>query len=336
MVGASISASSGERAGYSSASDMVGASSPASSGQRARFNQELKSQQLVTAVLLTWLEPRVRRRQAKEVIPAVLLTWWEPRVRRLRAKEVIPAELCLSYKTNFFFVITLLVFLYFQCDNGHLACSSCCPKLSNKCPYCALPIGHIRNRAMESVLRSISIPCPNAKFGCTNNVSYGLESTHVKECSFSRCSCPALDCDYTGSYINVWRHYCYGSCPASSYESFTYNVSSTVRMNISDKINIQVDHMKMLLFAVQCFRESYGVCVTVSCIAPSSPHLGKFSYHLSYTVDGNNMTNESADMKRIIKVSFQTPLENFMLIPHSSLRGEMLEMKLTIKEVNQV
>ncbi|CAA7057590.1 unnamed protein product [Microthlaspi erraticum] len=32
----------------------------------------------------------------------------------------------------------------FQCENGHLDCSSCCPKLSNKCPACALPVGHIR------------------------------------------------------------------------------------------------------------------------------------------------------------------------------------------------
>ncbi|XP_010454972.1 PREDICTED: E3 ubiquitin-protein ligase SINA-like 7 [Camelina sativa] len=226
----------------------------------------------------------------------------------------------------------------FQCDNGHLACSSCCPKLS-KCPSCALPIGRIRCRAMESVLRSISIPCPNAKLGCTKNVSYGLESTHVKECIFSRCSCPALDCDYTGSYKDICRHYyTYNSDPATVhlYEPLMYNISFNVRMNISDKIKIYVDDISDRLFAVQCFREPYGVCVTVSCIAPSAPELGKFSYHLSYTVDGDTMTYESADLKRIHKVSFQTPLEKFMLIPHSALRGEMLEMKLTIRKVNQV
>ncbi|XP_010456725.1 PREDICTED: E3 ubiquitin-protein ligase SINA-like 7 [Camelina sativa] len=228
----------------------------------------------------------------------------------------------------------------FQCDDGHLACSSCCPKLSNKCPTCAFPIGHIRCRAMESVLGSISIPCPNAKFGCTDNVSYGLESTHVKECIFSRCSCPALDCDYTGSYRNVCKHY-YSyissrSTPLHHYAFLLYKASSTVRMNISDKIKIHVDYTNELLFVVQCFRESYSVCVTVSCIAPSSAKVGKFSYQLSYTVDGDTMTYESPDMKRILKVSFQTPLEKFMLIPHSSLRGDLLETKLTIKKVIQV
>ncbi|XP_019097281.1 PREDICTED: E3 ubiquitin-protein ligase SINA-like 7 isoform X2 [Camelina sativa] len=285
MVGASSPASTGERAGYragySSASDMAGASSPASSGQRSDSSS--------TSVL--------RKRQTSSSVSPT-------HGARKRSKmemdlEVLECPIC-------FETLTIPIF---QCDNGHLACSFCCPKLSNKCPSCALPIGRIRCRAMESVLRSISIPCPNAKFGCTDNVSYGLESTHVKECIFSQCSCPALDCDYTGSYEALWEHYCYDFCPAPSYESFTYHVSSTVRMNISDKIKIKADYTKGLFFAVQCFREPNGVRVTVSCIAPSSPKVGKFSYHLSYTVDGDTMTYESPDMKRILKVSFQTPLK---------------------------
>ncbi|CAD5333337.1 unnamed protein product [Arabidopsis thaliana] len=95
----------------------------------------------------------------------------------------------------------------FQCDNGHLACSSCCPKLSNKCPACTLPVGHSRCRAMESVLASVFVSCRNAKFGCTKKVCYGKESAHEKECIFSQCSCPELDCNYTGSYKDLYEHY---------------------------------------------------------------------------------------------------------------------------------
>nr|GEY26883.1 TRAF-like protein [Tanacetum cinerariifolium] len=29
----------------------------------------------------------------------------------------------------------------FQCDNGHIACFSCCSKLKTKCPFCCTPIG---------------------------------------------------------------------------------------------------------------------------------------------------------------------------------------------------
>ncbi|KAL1206998.1 E3 ubiquitin-protein ligase SINA-like 7 [Cardamine amara subsp. amara] len=94
-----------------------------------------------------------------------------------------------------------------MCDNGHVACSCCCPKLSNKCPACASSIGQIRCRAMESVLESIFVPCRNEKLGCTQNVSYVKESTHAKECYFSPCSCPVQDCDYTGSYKDLYSHY---------------------------------------------------------------------------------------------------------------------------------
>ncbi|KAJ0239928.1 hypothetical protein HA466_0226410 [Hirschfeldia incana] len=135
----------------------------------------------------------------------------------------------------------------FQCDNGHLACSSCCPKLKNKCPSCALPVGHSRCRAMETVLKSVSPPMPKRQ---------------------------------------IWM-------------------------------------------------EPFGVYVTVSCIAPSIPEVGQFSYYLTYTVDGQSITYKSSKMKKIREVSLQTPQDNYMLIPHSFLRGETLEMRLRIKMLNE-
>jgi hypothetical protein len=52
-----------------------------------------------------------------------------------------------------------------QCENGHIACSSCCIKLSNKCPSCFWPIGYIRCRAIEKVLEVVKIPCQNSSMG---------------------------------------------------------------------------------------------------------------------------------------------------------------------------
>ncbi|XP_006285318.2 E3 ubiquitin-protein ligase SINA-like 7 [Capsella rubella] len=222
----------------------------------------------------------------------------------------------------------------FQCDNGHLACSSCCPKLSNKCPACALPIGRIRCRAMERVLESILIPCPNATFGCTKNVSYGKESTHEKECIFSPCSCPVQECNYNGIYKDLYAHYNSASHPIGYiFHIIKPDFCYSVRMKISNKILILMESMKRLLFAVQCLREPYGVYVTLSCIAPTAPEVAKFSYRIYYTVDEHTLIYRSPEVKRILEVSFQTPQENFMLIPNSLLRGEFLEMKLFIKEL---
>ncbi|KFK35022.1 hypothetical protein AALP_AA5G224000 [Arabis alpina] len=229
----------------------------------------------------------------------------------------------------------LLTIPIFQCDNGHLACSSCCPKLRNKCPACALPIGHIRCRAMETVLESVFVPCRNAKLGCTKNFSYGNELAHEKECAFSLCSCPVQDCNYAASYEHLYVHYKCNHGQICPLNLFSAGISFTAKMNISDKISMQTEYRMRLLFAVQCFREPYGVYVTVNCIAPSAPEVGEFSYHLSYTVDGHTMTYEAPKMKMVLEVSFQTPKEKFMLIPDSSLRGDVLEMKLCIRKLKK-
>uniref|UniRef100_A0A0D3B704 E3 ubiquitin-protein ligase n=1 Tax=Brassica oleracea var. oleracea TaxID=109376 RepID=A0A0D3B704_BRAOL len=208
-----------------------------------------------------------------------------------------------------------------ECDNGHLACSSCCPKLKNKCPSCALPVGHSRCRAMDTLLKSVFLPCQNAKYGCIETVAFEKEPTHEKNCTFAEyCCCPVRYCNYAGSYIDLYRHY------VSSFHlywqifnEFCIGISCGIKMNIS----------------VQCFREPFGVYVTVSCIAPSIQEVGQFSYRLVYTVDGQTMTYKSSEMKKIREVSLQTPQDNYMLIPHSLLRGESLEMRLCIKMLNK-
>ncbi|CAA7055657.1 unnamed protein product [Microthlaspi erraticum] len=95
----------------------------------------------------------------------------------------------------------------FQCENGHLACRTCCNKLRNKFPYCDLPVGRIRCRAMERVIKAVIVPCPNAKLGCTKSFSYGKEIIHGKECVFYLCSCPAKNCSYSGSYKKLYNHF---------------------------------------------------------------------------------------------------------------------------------
>ncbi|KAL0805223.1 hypothetical protein Bca101_097714 [Brassica carinata] len=165
----------------------------------------------------------------------------------------------------------------FQCDNRHMVCSSCCSKLRDIFPTCASPIGHIRCRGTETVIESVFLPCINAELGCAEKVSFLKESTHKKECSFSLCSCPVQDCNYTGSYTDLYDHY-----------------------------------------AIYTHQDSMGR----GCIVPSSPEVG------------NTMTYESPDVKKTLQVNLETPLENSMLIPHCSLSGDLLDLRLCIKKLN--
>ncbi|CAN8271944.1 unnamed protein product [Cochlearia groenlandica] len=227
----------------------------------------------------------------------------------------------------------------FQCDNGHLACSSCCPKLSNKCPTCGSYVGNNRCRPMEIVIESVFNPCKNAKFGCTETISYGKEATeaHEKECGFSQCKCPALNCEYTGSYDNIYSHFvdCYHHGHISESVSFECGGYVDVQMNVAtDKILVLCESKKRLLFVVQCFKElGRGVYVSVRCIAPSTPGEGKLGYSIDYySVDGHSLTYKSQQVKRVVEVSYdQIPLDDFLFVPNSLLNGgELLEMKIAI------
>ncbi|CAK9317994.1 unnamed protein product [Citrullus colocynthis] len=51
----------------------------------------------------------------------------------------------------------------FQCENGDVACSDCCSKNVEECPFCHKKIGDIRCRAIEAVLESLRGACQNSK-----------------------------------------------------------------------------------------------------------------------------------------------------------------------------
>ncbi|XP_023633444.1 E3 ubiquitin-protein ligase SINA-like 11 [Capsella rubella] len=218
----------------------------------------------------------------------------------------------------------------FQCDDGHLICSFCLAKVGNKCPGpgCDLSIGNKRCFPMEKVLEAVFVPCRNAEFGCTNSFSYGKVSSHEKECKYSHCSCPNLECSYNGPYNSIYSHFMCNHL----YESMTcsFRSSALVRINVNEKVLVLYENMEKLLFVVQCFKERLGVYLTLRSIAPSTPKLEKYSFWLSSSVDRHTLTYKSPEMKRFLEVSSQIPEESYMFFPNSLLCGEMLEMSLSI------
>ncbi|KAL5745107.1 hypothetical protein ACOSP7_026253 [Xanthoceras sorbifolium] len=95
----------------------------------------------------------------------------------------------------------------FQCENGHVACSSCCSKLGNKCPSSCSPIGHNRCRAIEKVLESVKVICANSKYGCKETMSYSQRDDHEKTCRHAPCLCPLSDCCFVGSSSQLYQHF---------------------------------------------------------------------------------------------------------------------------------
>ncbi|KAF8100009.1 hypothetical protein N665_0233s0011 [Sinapis alba] len=201
----------------------------------------------------------------------------------------------------------------FQCDNGHIACSSCCLKLRNKCPACTLPIGNHRCRIMERIVEAVTVPCPNAKHGCTEKFSYGKELAHEKECTFALCYCPSPNCNYAGVYKDLYSHY--DANHKDTSKRFVCGTLHNTFLCTDSKISVLQEYRDGPLVVVQCFEVAQGMSVTVNCIAPSAPRVGKFSYNLTYSMGRHTVTFGSAEMNRIQKVSFQTPEDDFMSIP---------------------
>ncbi|CAN7129897.1 unnamed protein product [Brassica rapa subsp. narinosa] len=268
-------------------------------------------------------------------LPSIFISWKSHNV--LTALCHTPLFFFFFYELPLWIYISLLLFslwlfLQSQCDNGHIACSSCCTNLRSKCPSCTLPIGVYRNRMMERVVEAVIVPCPNAKHGCTEMFSYGKELVHEKECSFALCYCPRRGCNYAGLCKDLYRHY-YNCSSAREYFRCGYNVQAW--MHIRDKILVLQEGREGPLVAIQCFEEEQGVYVTVNCIAPCVPGVSEFSFQLSYSSYGGadkTMSFGLGEMNRIQKVCFQTPDKDFMFVPHYFLAGRTsLKMNICVR-----
>ncbi|KAJ0256102.1 E3 ubiquitin-protein ligase SINA-like 2 [Hirschfeldia incana] len=201
----------------------------------------------------------------------------------------------------------------FQCDNGHIACFSCCLKLRNKCPACALPIGNNRCRIMERLVEAVTVPCPNAKLGCTEKFSYGKDLAHEKECRFALCYCPAPDCNYSGLYKDLYTHY--DANHKDIGMRFQSGTPHRTYLGTEPTVSVLQEYRVVPLVVVQSFEMAEGLSVSVNCIAPCAPGVGKFAFDLTYTVGRNTVTFGRTEMNRILKVSLETPQDDFMSIP---------------------
>ncbi|CAM6063246.1 unnamed protein product [Sphagnum tenellum] len=77
----------------------------------------------------------------------------------------------------------------FQCVNGHIACPSCCQKLSNVCPSCQKPVGIIRCLGLEKLIESLHITCKYAEYGCLQMPKFSLKKDHEVTCKHMPFTC---------------------------------------------------------------------------------------------------------------------------------------------------
>jgi E3 ubiquitin-protein ligase SIAH1 len=97
-----------------------------------------------------------------------------------------------------------------QCHEGHAVCAPCRDKLApaKKCHVCGVTIiMYHRCRAMESLVESIRVPCPNASHGCDARPAYYDEADHRRVCPHTPLRCPGTGCGFVGSVKALRAHF---------------------------------------------------------------------------------------------------------------------------------
>jgi E3 ubiquitin-protein ligase SIAH1 len=101
-----------------------------------------------------------------------------------------------------------------------------CDNRDRKCHLCSVETSFERCFGMEHVVKSVTVPCSNAKYGCAEQVSYYQKEEHEKACLNTPCFCPESGCGFAGSTMALLGHLtAKHKCPVSTFhESGAVNV----------------------------------------------------------------------------------------------------------------
>ncbi|XAR51483.1 Ubiquitin--protein ligase [Bertholletia excelsa] len=215
----------------------------------------------------------------------------------------------------------------FQCDNGHLSCSSCSLKLRNKCPTCYWPIGCNRCWPIEKVIESVKVPCPNMSYGCKEMVSYSKKLDHAALCKYAGCACPIQDCGFGGSSHQLFMHF--SSKHQEAAGRFGYNCPFPIVLEVRQKYLILVEQSDGVIFILNNRVDAYGNMVDVISIGPSSSKRG-FSYDLVARSGATSLKLQSVT-EMMPSWSPDPPLKKFLLVPSDFVgSGGLLRLELCI------
>jgi len=103
------------------------------------------------------------------------------------SKELVCCPICMEYYGD----------QVFQCREGHCICAACRDKVLRKeCPTCRGSLAEgIRNRMLEGMLETMSLPCQMSEHGCTFEGDAQERSAHVFKCEYAHHTCPWSDCE---------------------------------------------------------------------------------------------------------------------------------------------
>jgi len=216
-------------------------------------------------------------------------------------------------------------FVAIQCDNGHIVCSTCCPKLRNKCHKCSLHISSKRCKAIDNLLQSIEMPCPNAKHGCREKISYTGNRMHEEECIYVPCYCPLSGCDFVASSEVLSNHF--SNKHGDSQIKFSYGHSFIVSLKSNGETFVLQEENDGKLFILNNNTMILGNAVNICCIGPNSSG-SEYSYDILARSEICKLKLQSF-AKNVQRFTLATLSSEFLVIPFRSSEPLKLEICIT-------
>ncbi|XP_055827778.1 putative E3 ubiquitin-protein ligase SINA-like 6 [Solanum dulcamara] len=217
----------------------------------------------------------------------------------------------------------------FQCENGHIACASCCIKIANKCPSCCWPIGYNRCRAMEKVLESVKVSCVNKRYGCKEILSYSKKTDHENACIYVPCSCPSPACDFIGTSTKVYAHFSHAHF--SSAQHIFFNAVHPIYIEKDQCCQVLQMRTEGILFIINHASDRVGSAINIICVGPAMQKR-RFAYELVLT-DGESSFKLESVAESVPNWSENIPLKKFLLVPRDVVNARArLKLDVFIEE----
>ncbi|WJX63877.1 RING-type E3 ubiquitin transferase [Trifolium repens] len=215
----------------------------------------------------------------------------------------------------------------FQCDNGHIVCSTCCPNLGNKCDKCSKRVSLKRCIAFDNLLQYVKMSCSNEKYGCKETISYSEKRKHEEECIYVPCYCPLSGCDFVASSEVLSDHFSHKH--GHSRICFSYGSSFVVSLKANDEVIVLQEKTNGKLFVLSNSKVHLGNAVNISCIGPNSSK-PRFRYDILARSQIGCLKLQYIT-KNIQRSTLATPSSEFLLIPYGDFEPLKLEVCITTK-----
>ncbi|XP_010666725.2 uncharacterized protein LOC104883855 [Beta vulgaris subsp. vulgaris] len=210
----------------------------------------------------------------------------------------------------------------FQCENGHIACSSCCSNLGNTCPSCCGTIGYNRCRAIEKVIESAQVSCCNLRYGCKETINYCKKHEHEETCIYTPCLCPYPGCLFRGPSRSLSTHM--SKDHADSVIHFRYDSNFPVFLERDDKFLVLQEETDGNLFIL-----SHGNRIAVRCVDPSLSN-GRFSYDLALSRDATSFKFQSFTHCATGQFN-EPPSADYFVIPGYLYNGGYVKLEICVR-----